>query len=265
MRRRIPYELVLALIAVVAVTLVYAMVARSEIPRAGGLMGHSLGLLGFVLMLSSETLYPLRKHLRGFTLWPTRRWLQIHIFTGIVGPFLVLLHSGGRFHGLAGVVSLLTVVIVISGFVGRFIYTAVPRNLEGVELGLKELQDQAERVHRQLQTLGWSWDTALPSLIAETAPGGWYGVVARHALVWRYGRRLRQALSPWSDADYAAAAQLHQLLTERYRLLLQVNTLATTRRLLAVWHMLHVPLGAVLFTLAFVHVGGALYYSTFLK
>jgi NADPH-dependent 2,4-dienoyl-CoA reductase/sulfur reductase-like enzyme len=37
------------------------------------------------------------------------------------------------------------------------------------------------------------------------------------------------------------------------------------RRLLALWHVIHIPLGAVLFTLAFVHIGAALYYATFLK
>jgi hypothetical protein len=36
--------------------------------------------------------------------------------------------------------------------------------------------------------------------------------------------------------------------------------LATSRRILAIWHMLHVPLGLALFTLAFLHVGATIYY-----
>ena len=36
-----------------------------------------------------------------------------------------------------------------------------------------------------------------------------------------------------------------------------------TRRLLALWHVFHVPLGVALFTLAFIHIGAALYYATF--
>jgi cytochrome b subunit of formate dehydrogenase len=54
-------------------------------------------------------------------------------------------------------------------------------------------------------------------------------------------------------------------LLERYQIWLQIHALATTRRLLALWHLLHVPLGVVLFTLALVHIVAALYYSTFLK
>jgi hypothetical protein len=35
--------------------------------------------------------------------------------------------------------------------------------------------------------------------------------------------------------------------------------------LLALWHTIHIPIGIVLFISAFVHVGAALYYATFLK
>ena len=75
-------------------------------------------------------------------------------------------------------------------------------------------------------------------------------------------RRLRHAVRALGGADRRRTAQLESLLAERYRLLLQIHSLAATRRLLALWHTLHVPLGAVVFTLAFVHVGAALYYAT---
>ena len=37
------------------------------------------------------------------------------------------------------------------------------------------------------------------------------------------------------------------------------------RRALALWHTLHVPLGAVMFTLAFIHIVAAVYYATLLR
>jgi hypothetical protein len=43
---------------------------------------------------------------------------------GLVGPYLVLLHSAFRFRGLAGVLSLVTLVVVLSGIAGRYWYTA---------------------------------------------------------------------------------------------------------------------------------------------
>ena len=47
--------------------------------------------------------------------------------TGLVGPYMVLLHTAMRFNGLAGLTMLLTVVVVASGLVGRYLYTRVPR------------------------------------------------------------------------------------------------------------------------------------------
>ena len=42
---------------------------------------------------------------------------------------MVLLHPAMRFRGLAAVLTLLTVVVVASGVVGRYIYTRVPRTV----------------------------------------------------------------------------------------------------------------------------------------
>jgi len=110
-------------------------------------------------------------------------WLRFHIFTGLVGPYMVLLHTSWKFNGLAGVTTLLTVVIVISGFVGRYIYTRIPRTAEG--------------------------------MVIEGS--------------------------------------------------LSTEALKQARRLMALWHTVHIPIGMALFTAAFVHIGAALYYATFIN
>ena len=81
---------------------------------------------------------------------------------------------------------LLTIVIVISGFIGRYIYTRIPRTLDGIEV--------------------------------DSATGG-----------------------------------------------LQASALAQSRRLMALWHTLHIPIGMALFVSAFVLIFAALYYATLLK
>jgi hypothetical protein len=260
--RRPAWELIGALLAVAALTAWYASAVRDGVPSPGGALGHGLGVVGFLLMLATETLYSLRKRLSGFTLGPTQYWLRLHVFTGLVGPYLVLLHTGGRFHGLAGVVTLLTVIVVVSGLVGRFLYTAVPRTLDGVEVAVRDLGAQIAQTGRQLHALG-AGPLAQEALKLSALPRrGWVALLAGGRLRRRHGRRLRQLLSGQGGPP---AARLEALLTERYRLLLQVRSLAAARRLLALWHTAHVPLGVVLFTLAFVHVGAALYYATFLK
>lgn len=178
-------ELWLALFAMIIIAALYAAVVAwtKEIPPASELFGHSIGILGFILMLMTETLYSLRKRSRSVKWGRMSTWLQFHIFTGLVGPFMVLLHTSWKFNGLAGVTTLLTVIIVVSGFIGRYIFTRIPRTLDGLEIE---------------------------------------GTLSQEAL--------KQA-----------------------------------RRLMALWHTIHIPIGMALFVSAFVHAGAALYYATLLK
>jgi hypothetical protein len=178
-------ELWLAFLAMILIAGLYGLVmfATREIPPASELFGHTLGVLGFILMLMTETLYSLRKRSRTVKWGRMSTWLQMHIFMGLVGPFMVLLHTSWKFQGLAGVTTLLTVIIVVSGFIGRYIFTRIPRTLDGLEIE---------------------------------------GTLSQEAL--------KQA-----------------------------------RRLMALWHTIHIPIGMALFISAFVHTGAALYYATFLK
>jgi hypothetical protein len=178
-------ELWLACLAMILITGIYGLVVvlTRQIPPASELFGHGMGIVGFSFMLMTETLYSLRKRSRTVRWGRMSTWLQFHIFTGLVGPYMVLLHTSWKFNGIAGVTTLFTVIIVVSGFIGRYIFTRIPRTLDGLEIE---------------------------------------GTLSQEAL--------KQA-----------------------------------RRLLALWHTIHIPIGIVLFISAFVHAGAALYYATFLK
>lgn len=178
-------ELWFAFLAMLLMTGLYGlvMVWTREVPPASELFGHGIGIIGFVFMLMTETLYSLRKRSRSVRWGKMSTWLQFHIFTGLVGPYMVLLHTSWKFNGIAGVTTLFTIIIVVSGFVGRYIFTRIPRTMDGLE-------------------------------IEDT---------------------------------------------------LSQETLKQARRLLALWHTIHIPIGMVLFISAFVHIGAALYYATFLK
>ena len=178
-------ELWLAFFAMILITGVYILVLffTRHIPPARELFGHGLGILGFIFMLMTETLYSLRKRSRSVRWGRMSTWLQFHIFTGLVGPYMVLLHTSWKFNGIAGVTTLFTVIIVISGFIGRYIFTRIPRTLDGLEIEATISQE----------------------------------------------------------------------------------TLKQARRLMALWHTIHIPIGMALFVSAFVHIGAALYYATLLK
>jgi hypothetical protein len=171
----------------VVVTAVYLVAYQQAgaFPRASGLVGHGIGVAGFVLMLMTETLYSIRKRLSDARWGSIAVWLRFHIVTGLVGPYMVLLHTAIRFNGLAGVAMLLTVVVVASGVVGRYVFTTVPRVVDA-------------------------------------------------------------SVSTPSGPDLAELE----------------SRLARQRRGLATWYAVHVPLTWMLFAVALVHAGAALFYAT---
>lgn len=262
---RLDDELVLAGLAILAITLLYlATTAMLGVPGASGLIGHSMGILGMALMLATETLYSWRKRAHGRTLGRMSTWLKFHIFTGLVGPYMVFLHSAWKFHGLAGITMLMTGIVVVSGFFGRYIYTAVPRTADGVILERAEVQrmlDQAEATLANLQgERAAAREVRDPGLVS-----GMLMVLGRFLFVWRDAWRAWTRGRGLEPQARAARARVEALLQRRNELQRQVATLAAARRLLATWHTLHVPLGLVLFSAAIMHIGAAIYFATLLK
>jgi hypothetical protein len=265
-------ELWWALAAITLITVIYLLVVRQlqGIPAASGLFGHGIGVLGFILMLATETLYSLRKRSRRARWGRPASWLRFHIFTGLVGPYMVLLHSSWKFNGLAGLVMLMTVVVVISGFIGRYIYTAVPRNADGLMLEANDLQSQIAAAEADLQRAMAgqpAFSQTLTAQMAAPAPapsGAMMLVLGRPLLGWRQRRRWRRTLRGLDPAARTQARQMEALIERREVLQRQAASLASARRLLGVWHSVHIPLGMALFTAAFIHILAAIYFATLL-
>jgi hypothetical protein len=153
-------ELWYALAAIAVVTGAYAWAYRqaNAFPAASGLIGHGVGIVGFVLMLATATLYTVRKRITDSRWGGVAFWLKLHMFTGIVGPYMVLLHTSMKFQGVAALATGLTVVVVISGFVGRYVYTRVARTVEGsmlVASGPEPERRRAELASRRRALATW--------------------------------------------------------------------------------------------------------------
>lgn len=258
-------ELVLAGLAITAITLLYLMTtALLGVPAASGLFGHSIGILGFGLMVATETLYSWRKRARGRAWGRMSAWLKFHIFTGLVGPYLVFLHAAWKFQGLAGITLLMTAIVVVSGFFGRYIYTAVPRTVDGAILERAEIQHMLASAEADLASIQGA-RTAAPELPDPGAVGGVLMVLGRFLYVWRDAWRAWTRGRGLDPQARAARARIEALVRRRDELQRQVVTLAAARRLMASWHTLHVPLGLMMFSAAIMHIGAAMYYATLLK
>ena len=137
-----------------------AYTQASAFPAASSWVGHGIGIAGFVLMLMTATLYSLRK-LRNEARWGSMAgWLRFHMVTGLVGPYMVLLHTAMHFHGLAGLTMLLTVVVTVSGLAGRYLYTRVPRAVDeaGAAADEQELARRSDRLVRRRKAFA-TWHT----------------------------------------------------------------------------------------------------------
>ncbi len=267
--RRSSRELWASFFAILAITAIYlfAVTVFNGIPVASGLFGHGIGILGFILMLMTETLYTLRKRSRSARWGRMSTWLNFHIFTGIVGPYMVLLHSSWKFNGLAGIVMLLTVIIVISGFIGRYIYTAVPRTADGVEVEASVLEQQVAATEAEVRAWLGANPVAARQLdpgLAAAAGGGGVSLVGMNQ-GWQQRQRWRRLRRSADATTRAQLDQLQGLFKRQATLRRQTASLAQARRMLAVWHTVHIPIGMALFTAAFIHVVAAIYYATLLR
>ncbi|HEY0672745.1 MAG TPA: hypothetical protein VGD27_10780 [Longimicrobiales bacterium] len=124
---------------IVPATALYVAAAGAGLPAAGGLAGHLVGVVGLLVMLFAWLGYSWRKRETRSGPGTMQQWLQAHVVAGIVGPYLVLLHSAFEFRGLAGILSLMVLIVVLSGLAGRYLFTSLPRS-EANGMGIDRLR-----------------------------------------------------------------------------------------------------------------------------
>lgn len=118
--------------------------------RPSGLAGIRIGLTGALLFLCLYS-YAVRKRWKWLGRFgKTRHWLDFHILAGIAAPILVTFHSGFKFRGLAGVAYWIMIAVMLSGFVGRYLYAQIPRSIGSAELSLKEIETLRGSIEKEL-------------------------------------------------------------------------------------------------------------------
>lgn len=242
---------------------------------AGSEAGYWIGVAGGVAMLAL-LLYPLRKRVRWMRDWgATRHWFIAHMALGLLGPWLVLLHCGGRIGSLnAGVALGSMAVVALSGVVGRFLYVQVHRGLSQQRLQLAELQAtlQSGRVglQQRLALVPAALDRLMDFERAQSQDGARLAGASPWPMLrlWWRVQRLRRALrrdvdAALGQADAAGAqAPLKRQLRQAWLAQadahlaqwLKVAHFASWERLFSLWHVLHLPFVWVMAVCAVVHV-----------
>lgn len=115
-------------------------------PRfAGSLWGGILGVAGAVLMLV-PLLYLFVKRIKWLKTKVTqhvsmRTLLAWHIYSGVLGPILVVIHSGHKYESPLGIaLTAMTLLVVVSGFVGRYLMNQFSQEIREKKALLTSLQ-----------------------------------------------------------------------------------------------------------------------------
>ena len=100
---------------------------------AGSGVGAIFGIAGAVLMLVPLA-YPIVKRISFVNARITphvslQSWMTVHVYAGILGPLLGIIHTGHKFDSWLGItLTAVMLLVVVSGFIGRYLMTYV--NLE---------------------------------------------------------------------------------------------------------------------------------------
>jgi hypothetical protein len=239
----------------------------------GSGIGYALGLVGGVMMLILIA-YPLRKKWQFMQRWgQLRYWFWLHMVFGVLGPVLVIYHTGFHVGSLNAAVALVCMLIVaLSGVTGRFIYRHIHHGLYGGKATLAELQavfasaevsvhripDLVPRIEPTLQAFARAATGQLDSRLARLwrfLTLGYQATRIHRTCVKELRGLLRQHAAVMNEEQLRRHRREAQALIEAYLEQAQrVAQFQTYERLFSAWHVLHIPLVYMLFISAVIHV-----------
>lgn len=236
--------------------------------RPGTELALWCGYIGTALM-AVAAIYPIWRRWRPFRrLASNTMWFDFHLMSGIVGPMFIILHSALKLDNWVSAAFWSMAIVVISGVVGRYLYTKVPDLLNGREL--EELDH-----HRAFAMLRKIQNHAVEEAQAELASheAKCHHVAANWGLLmsffWilaedlkrpfrrvRRGVYLRRAAAPRGIRRELAYRTARLLIIQRRRVLMPRAQL-----LLHSWKKVHVPFTFIMVVLSGLHIWVAWQFS----
>jgi hypothetical protein len=251
---------------------------KHEILRPSGTMGIKLGMFG-VLLFFLIYLYPLRKH------WGwlgrqgnSRHWLDFHVVLGATAPIIVAFHSCFKFGNIAGMAFWSMLVVTLSGFVGRYLYSQIPRGLSAAELSKKEMLEREEKLRKELAeqraTFGFSVEALYQLPTADEVAKTPMVASLLSMFLIDFKRpfkaslvRLQEAgFGPWVFSFCGLLPTRDWKLERAIRVAQKDATLSKhilfltrTQQVFKLWHVVHRPFSYAFAILAILHISIALF------
>jgi hypothetical protein len=236
--------------------------------RPAGPLAHGFGVIGSAMMILMLS-YSLRKRFKMFQSWGVlNRWLSVHIYFGIIGPLYIILHTSFKIQGLVAVSFWSMVAVVLSGVLGRYIYLQIPRNNEGGELTIGEIEEMQKRETQRLRE-EYHLDDKQMELIheASTTPiniesNPWLLIlVSIRNDIWQaltLKKRISHIISKL-NLPISLRKNLWRTIRQKAKLERRVLLLTQMQKLFHYWHVIHKPFAVVMYLIMVIHVSVAIW------
>ena len=242
--------------------------------RPSGTIGLRLGMLGVALFMVIF-IYPLRKRWRWLgSMGKTKHWLDFHSIVGVTAPIIVTYHAAFKMGGLAGWAYWVMIGAALSGFVGRYIYTMIPRSLHATELSVGELDTENTSLSEELDRQNILEPGQLAALLEVPSPQDvrrmplvtvlWTLLLMdlkRPLLVSSLRRRVLSAGERILTLGGLLASGHRELelvianARRQARLRTKIAFLDRIRQMFNLWHVVHRPFSVSFVILVVVHIG----------
>jgi len=261
---------VLALVAFLLVHLDYYLLPPSgqalhpdhAALRSSGRLGLLFGMLGTAMILLN-LLYLVRRRLIRWR-WPgsLRSWMDFHIASGIFSAALVALHSTLRPRGALGTTAAAALaVVIVTGVIGRYLYSRIPRSIEGRELRLNEVRERYGRLLASLERFGIRLDlTRLRTKPYGSKLRAFVGLILGDPRIRRQYGEARRILQV-SSLDPASQARILPVLRRMVSERASIQRYEELHALMASWRFLHRWLALVMIGSVVAHVAFAVLFG----
>lgn len=169
-------------------------------------------------------------------------------------------------------------MVTLSGFVGRYLYSQIPRGLSAAELSKKEMEEREEAMRKELEEQKETFGFAVEALYHLPTPQAVAHSTTVEALLamflidfkrpFQVSRvRLQTAgFGPWlfSFCGLRATADMKleraiRVASTKASLSKRILYLSRTQRVFQLWHVIHRPFSYAFALLAILHIGIALF------
>ena len=229
--------------------------------KPSGIYSHGLGIIGAAMVIIGVTTYSSRKRFRALrNIGSLSYWLEFHIFLCFVGPVFVVFHTTFKASGIASIALWTMSAVVASGLIGRFLYVQIPRNINGTELTIDE-------INNEIQQLGLSLQKYPVGILLSTLVDKAFASIQRPKSIWeiisclvrlelikiKTRAKIREILS-WNKIPRDIASQLRSAASSRAALMQRSLLLTQIERLLFYWHAVHLPFTIIMFVALTAHI-----------